>query len=181
MIEEKDAEFQEAINHLKTELGKLRTGRANPALVESLAVDHYGQKMQVNQLANLSVPEPRQILIQPWDKNAVASIEKAIRESDLGLNPTNEGDKLRITLPELTQERRQELAKVVNKMAEDCRIRIRNVREELAKKIKSDEKAGNITEDDRETMLKKLQEKIDDYNDQIKEMSEAKEKEVLTV
>lgn len=181
MIEVKNPEFDNTISYLQTELAKLRTGRANPVMIENVQVDYYGQTMPLKQLGNISVPEPRQLLIQPWDKNALGPIEKAIRDADLGFNPSNEGDKVRITVPELNEERRGELVKMVNKIAEEARVRIRNTREDLWKEIQKQEENGEISEDDKFSLKDKLQEIVDEYNKQIKEYSEKKEQEIMTV
>ena len=175
------ANFEAVIEHLRVEFAKLRTGRANIAMIEDLKVDYYGTNVAINTLGSITVPEPRQLVVQPWDKNALAPMEKAIRDSALGLNPTNEGDKLRITVPELTGERRAELTKVSGKLAEEARIHMRNIREEHLKEIKKDEEAGKISEDERFRLQEKLQQQIGEYNKKIKELAEAKEKEIMTV
>lgn len=174
-------EFDKTLEYFQEELSKLRTGRANPAILEDIKVDYYGTPTPIKQVGSVSVPEARQLLIQPWDKNALAPIEKAIRDSDLGLAPVNEGDKIRISLPELTEERRRELTKVVGKLAEEARIRIRNVREEIWKGIKQQEEAGGITEDDKFRMKEELDEVIEEYNKKIKDLAERKEQEIMTV
>ena len=174
-------EFKAALDSLKAELSKLRTGRAQPALVEDVRVDYYGTPTAVKQLGNISVPEPRQLLIQPWDKNALSPMEKAIREAGLGLNPTNEGDKLRITIPTLTEERRKELLKIAGKLAEEARIRVRAAREEISRDIKKRETGGAISEDDRFREQEQLQKVVDEFNAQIKDILEAKEKEMMTI
>src|SRR3989344_6800276 len=148
-IAEKKAEFEKVIEQLQTELSKLRTGRANPVMIENVMVDYYGTPTPIKGLAQITVPEPRQLLVQTWDKNALAPAEKAIRDAGLGLNPTNEGDKLRITIPELTEERRRDLLKIVGKEAEETKIRVRNVREEVMKELKKTEEAGQISEDEK--------------------------------
>ncbi|MBI4050209.1 MAG: ribosome recycling factor [Candidatus Doudnabacteria bacterium] len=175
------ADFEKAIEFLKVELGKLRTGRANPALIEDLKIDYYGAPTPVKQVASISVPEARQLLVQPWDKNALAPLEKGIRDAGLGLNPTNEGDKLRITLPALNEERRRELTKLVGKFAEEARVRIRNAREEIIKDLKRKEEAGTISEDQKMREQKKLQDQVDEFNKKVKEIAETKEKEIMTV
>lgn len=173
--------FDSAIEYLQIELGKLRTGRANPALIEDLKVDYYGTPAPVKQIASISVPEARQLVVQPWDKNALAPLEKGIRDAGLGLNPTNEGDKIRIKLPELTEERRRELAKLVGKIAEEARVKIRNIREEIWKDIKKQEDEGQITEDDKFRMKEKLDKEIEEYNKKIKDLVEKKGQEIMTV
>lgn len=181
IIEDKKTEFEGVIEHLKSDLAQLRTSRASPAMVEDLRIDYYGVFTPLKQLGNISVPEPQQLLITPWDKNALAFIEKAIRDSDLGLNPANEGDKIRIVIPKLTQERRLELTKVASRIAEEGRVRLRNVREEIWKEIKKQESAGKVSEDEKFRLQDKLQEIVDKYNKQIKELAEAKEKEIMTI
>jgi len=180
-IDSQKEKFTGVINHFQEELAKLRTGRANPSLIEDIRADYYGTPTPVKQMANISVPEARQLLVQPWDKNALAPIEKAIRESDLGLNPTNEGDKLRITIPALNEERRKELIKVAGKLAEEARIKVRTLREDVVKEIKAGEEKGDISEDARFRMQDELQKVVDDYNTKIKDILAVKEKEMMTV
>lgn len=180
-LKSKLPEFDFITNYLQDELAKLRTGRANPALVEDLKADYYGTPTPFKQLGSIHVPEPRQLLIQPWDKNALLPIEKAVRESNLGLSPVNEGDKIRITLPELTEERRKELVKVANKIAEEARVQIRNTREEIWKEIKAGLERNEITEDDKFRFQEELQKMVDEQNRNIKELLEVKEKEILKI
>ena len=168
--------FEPVITHLTHELQKLRTGRANPVILEDVRVTYYGTSMPLKQLGTISVPEPRQLLVQPWDKNALQPMEKAIRDAGLGLNPTNEGDKLRITLPALTTERRAELAKLVGKIAEEARVKVRNIREEVLRDVKKLE-----DEDEKFRKQEQLQKIIDEYNLKIKDHAAAKEKEILTI
>lgn len=174
-------EFDKATENFLVELSKLRTGRANPAMIEDLKLDYYGTQMIVKQLASISVPEPRQLVVQPWDKNALAPMEKAIRESNLGLNPTNEGDKLRITIPSLTEERRKDLAKVIGKLAEETRIKFRSTREDFMKTLKRQKESGEISEDIQFRTQDDLQKLLDKSNAKIKEIAEKKEKEIMTV
>lgn len=181
MIEQRKLEFEDIISNFKHELSKLRSGRAQPAIIEDVRVDYYGTPTPVKQLGNISVPEPRQLLIQAWDKNALAPMEKAIRDAGLGLNPTNEGDKLRITIPELTEERRREMMKIVGKLGEEAKIRIRNIREEILKEAKRQEEAGAISEDEKFRTQEQLQKIVDEYNGKIKDIAEAKEKEMMTI
>ncbi len=174
-------EFEKIIEHLRTELSKLRTGRANSGLVEDIKVDHYGTSVPVKQIASISIPEPRQLVITPWDKSALQPLEKAVRDANLGFSPVNEGDKIRITLPELNEERRKDLAKVAGRIAEEARVRVRNIREEIVKDIKKREGAGDISEDDRFRQQQNLQAAVDELNGKIKEISENKEKEIMTI
>ena len=170
------SKFDQSIDTLTRELSKLRTGRASPSLVEDIRADYYGVPTSIKQLGNISVPEARQIVIQPWDKNALAPAEKAIRDAGLGLNPTNEGDKLRITIPALTEERRTELAKVVGKIAEESRVKVRNIREEILRDVKKLD-----DEDERHRQQEQLQKIVDEYNQKIKSLAETKEKEIMTI
>lgn len=181
LIENRKADLNKAIEFFKEEIGKIRTGRANPAIVEHLMVDYYGTKSPLKQVASINVPEPRLITIQPWDKDSLVSIEAAIRESDLGLNPANDGQVIRLNIPPLTEERRGELVKVLNQRTEDAKIAVRNIREELWKEIQNQEKAGKISEDDKFKGKEKLQEVVDEYNKKIDEVREKKEKEITTV
>ncbi len=181
LIEEKKNDFTAAVSHFEEEAAKLRTGRANPALVEGLLVDYYGTKTPLKQMATITIPEARQILIQPWDRGALVYVETAIRESDLGLNPTNDGATVRITLPALTEDRRKELVKALNQRAEDARISIRTIREEIWKDIQDLEKDGAIGEDDKFRGKDDLQKIVDEYNGKIESLREKKEKEILTV
>ncbi len=173
--------FDQAVKHFVEEAVKLRTGRANPALLEGVLVDYYGTQTPIKQIANVTIPEARQILIQPWDKGAMQPIETAIRESDLGFNPGNDGNVIRITLPQLTEDRRRELVKSLNSRAEDSRISIRATREEIWKEIQELEKSGDIGEDDKFVGKDDLQKAVDEYNAKIEDLREKKEKEIMTV
>jgi len=180
-LTEKKAQFEDIISHLHAELQKLRTARANPAMVEDLQADYYGTKTPLKQLGSISVPEPRQLLISPWDKSVLAAIEKAIRDSGLGLNPANEGDKIRVTVPQLTEERRKELTKIAGKTGEETRVRLRNLREELTKEIKKEFEEKAITEDDKFRVQEELQKVMDEYNKKVKDLQDTKEKEIMTI
>jgi ribosome recycling factor len=181
VISEKRDAFEEAIGHFKGEIDKFRTGRATPALVDYLPVDYYGDKSPLRQVASINVPEPRSIMIQPWDRSALSAIESAIRESDLGLNPVNDGVVIRISLPPLTEERRRDLVKALNQKAEEARIAIRNVREDALKEIQGLEKEGLIGEDDKFRGKDELQAVVEEYNRKVEEMRKKKEEEILTV
>ena len=170
-----------SIEHLKNELKQLRTGRANPALVEHLLVESYGAKTPLRELASITTPEVRQILIQPWDPAIIKDIDKAITASTLGLNPTVDGQVLRINLPALNEERRKELIKIMNGMIEKARVSIRAAREDSLKDIKKQERDGDISEDDLFSAQKDLQKMIDDINEEIKKLGDVKEKEIMTV
>jgi len=181
IILKKRKDLDKTMEHLQFEFGKLRTGRANPSLVEDVMVDYYGTKTPLKQIASINTPEPRQITIQPWDKGAIGPIEGAIRESDLGLNPINDGIFIRLNIPVLTEERRKDLVKALNSRAEDGRIALRNIREEVLKEVQSIEKEGLISEDDKFRAKEKIQSIIDDYNKKIEDIREKKEKEIMTV
>lgn len=181
MIDDKKNQFENAIEHLKNELKQIRTGRANPAIVENLNVEYYGTKTPLQQLASLTIPDSKSIVIQPWDKNSLKDIEKAIHDSPLGLNPINEGNIIRLPIPPLTEERRRELSKIVNEKAEQAKIRIRNVREEIWKNTKAQKNNGQISEDEMYAQQKELQKKVEEYNDIIKKVGQEKEKEIMTI
>jgi ribosome recycling factor len=181
IINKRKEDLEKSIEHFKSEAGKLRTGRANPGLVEGLLVDYYGTKTPLKQIASINTPEPRTIAIQPWDRGALVAIETAIRESDLNLNPNNDGILVRINIPMLTEERRKELVKVLNQKCEDGRVSIRSIREEIWKEIQDAEKKGEITEDDKFKGKDVLQEVINEYNKKIEDMRGKKENEIMTV
>ncbi|HEX8974754.1 MAG TPA: ribosome recycling factor [Patescibacteria group bacterium] len=174
-------DLEKAIEHFKSEAGKVRTGRANPSMVEDILVDYYGAKTPLKQMAAVNTPEPRQITIQPWDRSALAAIEGAIRESDLGFNPVNDGILVRITIPTMTEERRKEMVKLLNQKAEEGRIAVRSIREEIMKEIQEAEKEGLMSEDDKFKGKDKLQEIVDEYNKKIEENRSKKETEIMTV
>lgn len=181
LIEDKKQSFENAVAHFEGEAIKIRTGRAHPGLVENLSVDYYGTRTPLRQIASISIPEARQILISPWDKGSLVLIEAAIRESDLGLNPGNDGVALRITLPALTEETRKNLVKSLNQKAEEARIAVRNVREEIWKDIQDFEKSGDISEDDKFAGKEELQKVVDDYNQKLETLRKKKEEEIMTV
>jgi ribosome recycling factor len=159
----------------------LRAGRATPALLDKVQVDYYGTLTPVNQMANVSVPEARLLLIQPWDKSTIPSIEKAILKSDLGLTPSSDGNVIRIGIPQLTEERRKELVKVVKKKTEDARVAVRNVRRETNDMIKEFEKEREISEDESKRGLDEIQKITDKYIKKLDEVMNAKEEEIMEV
>lgn len=181
LIADKKQNFENAVDHFMEEASKIRTGRAHPGLVENLMVDYYGTRTPLRQMAAISIPEARQILISPWDKGSLVLIEAAIRESDLGLNPGNDGVALRITLPALNEETRKNFVKSLNSRAEEARIAVRNIREEIWKDIQEFEKAGEISEDDKFSGKEELQKVIDEYNQKLEVLRKKKEEEILTV
>ncbi len=181
VIDKKQKEFAKLVEHFTSELATLRTGRANASLVEHLNVEYYGAATPLMTIAQITVPEPRQIAIQPYDKNALKDIEKAIQISNLGINPVNDGNYVRLTIPQMTEERRKELVKIVGQMTEKARVGVRNLREEIWKEIQKMEKDGKISEDDMKHGKDELQKVVDKHNEDIKRISENKEKEVLTI
>lgn len=176
--EEKMIKTEEVVQH---EFSGVRTGKASPTLVENILVEVYGSQMRIRELAGITAPEPRMLVVQPWDVATLHPIEKAIQKSNLGLNPTVDKKFIRIVLPELSTERRQEFIKVVKKMAEDGRVAIRHVRRDALELIKKDGKAGGVTEDLVEAAEKEVQKLTDQYIAKIETHLAHKEKEILTV
>lgn len=170
-----------AMTVLKREFGGLRTGRASASLVEPVMVNAYGSQMPLSQLATVSVPESRMISVQVWDKDQVSAVEKAIRESDLGLNPQTEGQVLRLPIPELNEERRQEIAKVAHKYAEQARVAVRNVRRDGMEQLKRQEKDSEIGKDEHHTLAGQVQELTDRIVKEIDGTLESKEAEIMQV
>lgn len=181
LIKQRRKDFDAAVDWAKSELGSIRTGRANPDMVSDLVVDYMGTPLKVKEVAAISTPEPRSILIQPWDKGALAAIEKAIRESSLGLAPVVDGTSVRLTIPALTQERRQEYTKLMGQKIEEARIRVRHVREDILKKVQSAVKDGTAREDDARHAKEALQKVVDEINTKFDEMAKKKEQELMTV
>jgi len=179
----KDAEhrMRGAIRALEEDLAGIRTGRASPALVERLEVEYYGTPTPLMQLASIGVPEPRQLLIKPFDPSTLRAIERAIQSSDLGLNPNNDGKNIRLILPPLTEERRRELVKVVSHRVEEARIAIRNVRRDVKKDLKEFEDEKLISEDERKRAEDKLDDLTREYIEKAEALGERKEKEVMEV
>lgn len=173
--------LEKVIARFKSELVSLRTGRATPTLIEDLEVEYYGAKTPLKAIASISTPDAKSILIQPWDRNAVQAIEKAIQSSSLGVNPVTDRDVIRISIPPLTEERRKELVKILKKYTEEARISVRRERDNATKEIDRMEETKEISEDEKFRQKKELQKVIDEYNKQIEELSESKEKEIMTV
>lgn len=179
VIEETGGKMNKAIGAFKRDLSRVRTGRASAALLEGINVDYYGTSMPLNQVASVSIPESRLLTIQPWDIKILADIEKAILKSDLGLTPGNDGKIIRVNVPPLTEERRKELAKLVKKMGEECKVAVRNVRREAIEHLKSQKKAKEISEDDLFRLQDEIQKVTDDHIKKIDEIVADKEKEIL--
>ena len=167
------------IDHLCTEYAEIRAGRANPAVLDKVKVDYYGTPTPVNQLAAVSVTEARTLTIQPWDVSMVKQIEKAIQKSDIGINPMNDGKVIRLIFPPLTEDRRKEIVKDVQRIAEDTKVQIRNVRRDTIDKLKSMKKSGELTEDELKLAEKKTQELTDKYTKKADKISADKQKEIL--
>ncbi|NLY29031.1 MAG: ribosome recycling factor [Firmicutes bacterium] len=181
VLQDCERKMQGVIDATKQAFAAIRTGRANPALLDRIQVDYYGTMTPLNQLATISAPEARLLLIQPWDKNSLKDIEKAILKSDLGLTPSSDGAVIRLVIPPLTEERRKDLVKVVRKEAEDKRVAIRNIRREANESLRELEKDGSLSEDDRHRAEDDVQELTDKYIDIINQLLEAKENEIMEV
>lgn len=166
---------------LKKELASMKAGRANPTILDRVEVEYYGSMVSVNQVANVSAPEPRIILIQPWEKSSLKNIEKAILKSDLGLNPSNDGTVIRLIIPELTEETRKNLVKTVKKTGEESKVAVRSIRRESNDKIKLLKKNNEISEDDMKKAEDDIQKKTDNFIKEIDKIIEAKEKEIMSV
>lgn len=179
--EQASLEFDKVLKFFKDELTKLRSGRANPDLLSNIKVEAYSQTMPLNQLANINVADATMLVVQPWDKSIVEDIRKAIIKSDLGISPVVDGEIIRLPLPPLTEERRQEYVKVLKQKAEEARISIRQIRKDVLVGVEQDEEAGKISEDDLERSKKELQEKVDKANEQVEAIAAEKEKELMQV
>ncbi len=176
-----DEKMQKTMGSLAEEFGSIRVGRANPHVLDKIRVDYYGAPTGIQQVANVSVPEPRMLLIQPWEPSMVKEIEKAILTSDLGINPTNDGKVVRLLFPELTEERRKELAKEVKKKGENAKVAIRNIRRDANDTFKKLSKSSDVSEDEIKELEDKIQKMTDKYIAEIDKAVEAKNKEILTV
>lgn len=173
--------MEKAVASFRRELATVRAGRANPALLDKVMVDYYGVNTPLNQLAGISAPEARLLVIQPYDKSSLNDMEKAIQKADLGLSPSNDGDKIRIAVPQLTEERRQELAKLVKKYAEEGKVVIRNIRRDSNDELKKAEKDSDITEDDLHRDTDEIQKLTDKEIERIDTIAAEKEKEIMEV
>jgi ribosome recycling factor len=171
--------MEKTFSIVSDEFASIKTGRATPALIEGIKVDYYGTKVPVNQLASIAIPEAHLIVIHPFDEKAIDDIEKAIISSDLGLNPSNDGSILRIPIPPLTDERREELKKLIHRLAEEGKISLRNIRRDIIKDIQNIAKEGKISEDDEIRYKEEIQKVTDHYTDKIKDILVKKEKEIL--
>ncbi|KUO66066.1 MAG: ribosome recycling factor [Gracilibacter sp. BRH_c7a] len=181
IMNEAEDRMRKTVEVLRKELASVRAGRANPGMLEKITVDYYGTPTPVNQLANISVPESRMLIIQPWDKTSMPAIEKAILKSDLGLTPSNDGVVIRLTIPQLTAERRTEIVKTVKKKAEENRVAVRNIRRDLIDDIKKVEKEKVVSEDEAKKGQEKAQKLTDKYIKDIDDVLDKKEKEIMEV
>jgi ribosome recycling factor len=181
IMEDAEVRMNKTIEHLIGDFAGMRAGRANPAMVEKIMVNYYGAPTPLNQLANINVPEARLLVINPWDKGSIAEIEKAIMRSDLGVNPNNDGNVIRINIPQLTEDRRKDLVKVVKKRAEEGKVAIRNIRREANDLIKVSEKDKLISEDASKKGLDDIQKVTDKYIKDIDQILQLKEKEIMEV
>ena len=173
--------MQKSLDHLATEFATVRAGRANAAVLDQIQVEYYGSPTPIQQVASISSPDPRSLVIQPWDGSVLKAIEKAILKSDLGINPTNDGKCVRLLFPQLTEERRKELAKQVKKYGEDCKVAIRNIRRDAIDTFKKQQKASEITEDDLKGLEKDMQKMTDEFIKKVDEMTAKKEKELYAI
>lgn len=181
IIKSSEESMKKSIDFLKDELATIRAGKANPKLVDKIQVSYYGVMTPINQVANISVPDPRSIVIQPWDSSILKEIEKAIIASDLGINPTNDGKLIRLVIPPLTEERRKELLKMVKKEVENAKIAIRNIRRDANEEFKKLEKANEITKDENKKAEEETQKITDKYIKLVDEIYKNKEQEILEV
>lgn len=177
-INDQKQQFEKAIEFLKSDIANLRTGRASTVMVEDIAVEAYGTKQPLKSSASITVADAKTINVEPWDKSLLGPIEKAIRDSSLGINPVNDGILIRVILPELTSERRTELTKVLHQKLENARISIRKIREEIRDEIAAQEKEKQISEDDKYRLQEDLEKVVKEYNEKVKEIGEQKEEEI---
>lgn len=180
-LSQKEADLNKAIEHFEEEIKTLRTGRASPSLLEGVQVETYGMKNPVKALGNINIEDPRTMVVIPWDRSVMKNIEKAIEEADLGVSVTNEGEKLRITIPEMTEENRKEMVKKLNEKFESARISIRHIRDEIKQNVEKAEKEKELSEDEKRRFLKELEEEIEKKNNELKEIRDKKEQDIMTV
>lgn len=181
IINETEDRMKKSIEILRKDYSTLRAGKANPSILDKVMVDYYGTPTPIRQIANIGVPEPRLLTVQPWDKTSIQAVEKAILKSDLGLNPSNDGSIIRIIIPQLTKERRIELVKTIKKKAEECRVGVRNVRRDSNEKIKGLEKGKTISEDDTKKGQDEIQKLTDKYIKEVDHVLDVKEKEIMEI
>ncbi len=181
MLNDIESRMKKTISVLKNELSRIRTGRANASLLDHVRVSYYGSDVPINQVANLSVPEARTIVIAPWEKTMLKEVEKAIQTSDLGLTPGNDGEVIRLTLPELTEDRRKEFVRQVKQIGEKARVALRNVRRDANDNVKKQVKDDSLSEDESKRQQEKIQHVTDQYIAEVEQVLEHKERDILTV
>ncbi len=181
IIDDNVNELNKAIDHFRQDIASFKTGRANPAILDGIRIEAYGVRTPINQLASVTIADGRSIVVQPWDKNILKDIEKAIAESELGLSPANEGERIRINIPVMTEETRREIVKVLHQKAETAKIAIRVIRDKIKEEIVAAEKNKEFGEDQKFALMEELDKKIGDYNEQIRETAAEKETEIMTV
>ena len=181
ILKDTDSKMQKTLNALVHELSTIRTGRATPALVDHIKVDYHGVLTPLNQVASISIPEAKMILIQPWDRTSIRDIEKAILKSELGLNPTSDGNVIRIVIPALTEERRKDLIKTVHKRLEEIRVALRNIRRDGIENLKRAEKEKKISQDQLSRGNEQMQKLIDNYIDKVNKIGQDKESEIMEI
>ncbi|MFH1744845.1 MAG: ribosome recycling factor [bacterium] len=180
-IKSKQGEFEKVIEFFKKEILNIRTGRANPMILDGVMVDSYGVRTPMNSLASINVPDGQSLVVSPWDKNVMKDVEKAIVEANLGVGVVNEGDKIRITVPRMTEENRKELVKKINEKTEDARVSIRKIRDEIKQSIEKAKEEKEVNEDDKFRFLKELDEETQKQNENLKEIRDKKEEDIMTI
>ena len=181
ILKQSEDKMKKSIDRLAEEYAVIRAGSANPAILDRIMVDYYGTKTPINQMAGISVSEARVLVINPWDASALSAIEKAINQADIGINPTNDGKVLRLVFPQLTEERRKEIVKDINKIKEESKVAIRNIRRDAMDKIKALKKENSVSEDEIKDKEDEIQDLVNKYINKIDEMSALKEKEILEI
>lgn len=176
-----EEKMEKAVESVRKELLRIRTGKATTSLLDGVKVDYYGSSVPLNQVASIGIPEPRMILVQPWDKAVIEEIEKAIFKSELGLNPSSDGNVIRLAIPSLTEERRKDLVRLVRRLAEEGRVGIRNCRREANEKVKELEKKGDVSEDEGKRAQKRIQDLTNGYTEQVDDILKDKEEEIMEV
>jgi len=181
LLSETKQRMQKALDHLREELAGVRTGRANPALLETIKVDAYSERMDLRDLASINAPEPRLLVVQVWDRNNLAAAEKAIRESDLALNPVTEGNLMRVPIPPLSEDRRREMVKIVHEKTESSRVSVRQIRREALEEVDRAEKKKELSEDEKFRFHEQVQKTTDEVSSQIENLAKMKENEIMQV
>jgi ribosome recycling factor len=181
LLRETEEKMQKALEATRRELTTIRTGRANPSILDRVEVDYYGSRLPLTQVANISAPEPRMLVISPWDKNALGPIERAIQKSDLGLNPNNDGQVIRLIIPQLTEERRRDMTKTVHRKIEEGTVSVRNVRRDIIEDLRKFKKAGDVAEDEEKRTEEQVQKLTDRYVQELDLAKAAKDAELMEV